>query len=653
MASNLSFDLYELHRGRWTLAQQYSDYDKGGAIAKAREMFATGGFEAVAVMRELYDPGSGASQGTLVYSDTKSADVPKLHGRTVTPEATARPESQASRQSDEDEDDFDIPAAPRAARTTTHSATGAVFGKIVTLLIVSFLLSGGTWFVLSRFGLESSLVDLFGERDLPLKVIIAGLFLYTLILGPALVSRSDLQAIFYSSDGDADPAPRRAAASRGGARGGAASRASRANRAAAELPEEEIYDDEDAKDDEDEEDEEDAPPELKLDKKTARKLAASRKTMVAFFELCLRFINDAELPTKTGKLDPLLKFGCHLYFAGAAEALCQIRGLPPTVLVKVLEPCVIALGRDPEQARAFVEKYEEYLLEPSYNDMFRVGRDAMEAYVGDERKAAAAAGDDGSESEEDGDVSEEDGDVGEEDGDKGSEAVVAAPAVPRQSDDAWEKETDIGIFLLHALEDFASPTSRKEKKKADSGTMAVMFTYMVGLDQVTEKHGDGVARRVTGVHDTVVRGAIREENGREVKHTGEGIMAAFEKSGDAVSAAVIMQRGFNEYNLGDSDVPLHVKIGVNAGEPIVEGDDIFGTTVQVAARLAQNAVADQILVSTVVRELSGGNDLEFTSAGTREFKGVPDPVPVFEAVWRRSEEDAADATDDAADAADA
>ena len=637
MASNLSFDLYELHRGRWTLAQQYSDHDKGGAIAKAREMFATGGFEAVAVMRELYDPRSGASQGTLVYSDTKSADVPKLHGRTVTPEAATRPERQDSRQIDDDEDDFDIPAAPRAARTTTHSAAGAVFGKIVMLLIVSFLLSGGTWFVLSRFGLESSFVDLFGERDLPLKVIIAGFFLYTLILGPALVSRSDLQAIFYSSDGDASPAPRRAAASQGGARGGAASRASRANRAAADPSEEEIYDDEG------DEDEEDAPPEPKLTKATARKLAASRETMVAFFELCLRFINDAELPTKTGKLDPLLKFGCHLYFAGVAEALCQIRGLPPTVLVKVLEPCVIALGRDPEQARTFVEKYEEYLLEPSYNDMFRVGRDAMEAYVGDERKAAAAAGDDGSESEEDGDVSEEDGD-------EGSEAVAAAPAVPRQSDDAWENETDIGIFLLHSLEDFASPTSRKEKKKADSGTMAVMFTYMVGLDKVTEEHGDGVARRMTGVHDTVVRGAIREENGREVKHTGEGIMAAFEKSGDAVSATVTMHRGFNEYNLGDSDVPLYVKIGVNAGEPILEGDDIFGTTVQVAARLAQNAVADQILVSTVVRELSGGNDLEFTSAGTREFKGVPDPVPVFEAVWRRSEEDAADAAEDDADA---
>ena len=160
-----------------------------------------------------------------------------------------------------------------------------------------------------------------------------------------------------------------------------------------------------------------------------------------------------------------------------------------------------------------------------------------------------------------------------------------------------------------------------------------MFTYIVGLGDITKEHGEGAGRRVTGAHDVIVRQAIRDEEGREVKHNGEGIMAAFETSADAVAAAVTMRRGFNAHNLDDADIPLHVKIGINAGEPIIEGDDIFGTTVQVAARLAQNAVADQILVSTVVREISVGRDLEFASAGAREFKGVTEPVPVFEAVW--------------------
>ena len=297
--------------------------------------------------------------------------------------------------------------------------------------------------------------------------------------------------------------------------------------------------------------------------------------------------------------------------------LCQTRGLPASVQAKVLEPCVIAMGRKPEQARRFVEKYDEYLLEPSHNEMFRVGREAMESYLVDERKAAASAASDS-------------------EGEEGEEAAETAPAAPRGGDD-WEKETDIGIFLLHALEDFATPASRREKKKADGGTSAVMFTYMVGLGDITEEHGESVGRRVAGAHDMIVRQAIRDENGHEVKHTGEGIMAAFDTSADAVAAAVTMQRGFHSHNLDDGDIPLRVKIGINAGEPIIEGDDIFGTTVQVAARLAQNSVANQILVSTVARELSAGRALEFENAGTREFKGVAEPVPVFEAVWRQPE----------------
>ena len=420
--------------------------------------------------------------------------------------------------------------------------------------------------------------------------------MYSLIIGPTLISSRDLQAIFYSPDSDDTPRRGGRTATRG--RAGAQPTAATSSRAATQHE----------NDDEDEA----PPPEPKLDKETAGKLGSARETMVAFFELCLRFINDAELPTKTGKLDPLTTFGCHLYFAGAAEALCQTRGLPPTVQAKVLEPCVIAMGRKPDQARTFVEKYDEYLLEPSYNEMFRIGRDAVETYIVDERKSAAAAGDDSESEGEGGDTS---------------------PPAATQGGDDWETETDIGIFLLHALENFATPASRKDKKKAEGGTIAVMFTYIVGLGDITKEHGEGAGRRVTGAHDVIVRQAIRDEEGREVKHNGEGIMAAFETSADAVAAAVTMRRGFNAHNLDDADIPLHVKIGINAGEPIIEGDDIFGTTVQVAARLAQNAVADQILVSTVVREISVGRDLEFASAGAREFKGVTEPVPVFEAVW--------------------
>ena len=354
MASNVSHDLYQLQRDRWVLAQHFGENDKEGAIQKARELFASGQFDAVGVIRERYDPASGASHGTLVYSNAKSEGVPNLHGRVVKPEAAAQDRRQQhgpSVDDDYDEDFDETPEAPagrgRSAGTDTGPGTGTVFGKFLMVFAISFLLAGGMWFILSRFGLEGSLAGILGERDLPLKVIIVGFLVFSLIIGATLISGRDLQAIFYSAD--TDPAPRRG--SRPAARSPAAARSGASNARANETDAPDDVDDDEEDEDDEEDDEEDAPPpEPKLDKETAGKLGAARETMVAFFELCLRFINDAELPTKTGKLDPLMMFGCHLYFAGAAEALCQTRDLPPAVLAKVLEPCVIALGRKPEQA---------------------------------------------------------------------------------------------------------------------------------------------------------------------------------------------------------------------------------------------------------------------------------------------------------------
>jgi class 3 adenylate cyclase len=614
--ADITHDVYHLQRGRWVLAQQYREHEREVAITRAKELFGKGSADAVGVMRERFDAASGASHGTLIYCNTKIDSPPNLHGRVIRPESEHNAGRERGRSAaGNGRGRQRLSDGRRNGATATSGAPGAanVFGKFISLFTVAVVLAYGTWFLLSKFGLGQSLAGVFGERDLPLKVILAGFILYTLVIGPTMITKYDLQAIFYQpDDGDDDDArPERRASTRGLLGLGRKRSGPGGDRDT----------DADADGDTDEGEKEEAPPPKPaakpLDKATANRVNQARETMVRFFELCLGFVSAAELPTKSGKLDNMMMFGCHLFFAGAAESLCQSRGLQRDVLGRVLEPCVVALGRKPEQAKKFAESYEEYLLEPSYHEVFRAGRDAMEAYVIDERVAQKS----------------------HEDDDEDDEVPAAPP--PNRRDD--ENDADIGIFLLHALEDWASPAQRRqEKKKNPSGTMAVMFTYIVGLADITETHGEGVGRRVTGVHDTVVRGAIKDFDGWEVKHTGEGIMAAFNTPLDAAMAAVAMQRGFAEYNAGDADVALHVKIGVNAGEPIVEGDDIFGTTVQMAARLAQNAVADQILVSSVIRELAGGKDVRFARAGEKMFKGIAEPVPVFEAVWRDDTLDAAE-----------
>ena len=115
----------------------------------------------------------------------------------------------------------------------------------------------------------------------------------------------------------------------------------------------------------------------------------------------------------------------------------------------------------------------------------------------------------------------------------------------------------------------------------------------------------------------------------EVKHTGDGIMASFTKSASAVESAIDMIAGLEEHNRVAPDLPLHVRIGLNAGEPIAEDNDIFGSTVQMAARICDIAKADAILVSREVREACAGADLRFAPTGSETLKGFSEPVQLF------------------------
>ena len=94
-----------------------------------------------------------------------------------------------------------------------------------------------------------------------------------------------------------------------------------------------------------------------------------------------------------------------------------------------------------------------------------------------------------------------------------------------------------------------------------------------------------------------------------------------------------MQRAFaghNEY----TEEPLRVRIGLNAGEPIAEDEDLFGTAVQMAARICTQAEPGQILAPIVVRELAAGKGFMFADRGEVMLRGFEDPVRLYELRWR-------------------
>ncbi len=110
-------------------------------------------------------------------------------------------------------------------------------------------------------------------------------------------------------------------------------------------------------------------------------------------------------------------------------------------------------------------------------------------------------------------------------------------------------------------------------------------------------------------------------------------MSAFSASTKALECAIAMQRAFPAHNESAQE-PIMVRIGLNAGEPIAEEDDLFGTAVNLAARICSQAQAGQILAPIVVRELAAGKQFMFADLGETELRGFEDPVRLYELRWQ-------------------
>lgn len=166
----------------------------------------------------------------------------------------------------------------------------------------------------------------------------------------------------------------------------------------------------------------------------------------------------------------------------------------------------------------------------------------------------------------------------------------------------------------------------------DPAIRTVMFTDIVGSTDLTQRLGDEAAMEFLQVHDTVVRKALAAYKGREVKHTGDGIMASFVSAAGAVRSATQIQHAL-AHQTERRGHRLQVRIGGAAGEPVEQNSDIFGATVQLAARLCIHAQPEQILVSNVVAELCIGKGLTFRPLGEVFLKGFDRSVPVQVVEW--------------------
>ncbi|TMB94327.1 MAG: adenylate/guanylate cyclase domain-containing protein [Chloroflexi bacterium] len=194
------------------------------------------------------------------------------------------------------------------------------------------------------------------------------------------------------------------------------------------------------------------------------------------------------------------------------------------------------------------------------------------------------------------------------------------------------------IGELVGTETRAAERARSEARREESGVRTILFTDMVEHTPMMRRLGDKAGRDVLREHENLTRAILREHGGSEVKSMGDGFMASFASPAGAVECAITLQRALEELHHGpgaDPDKePIHVRIGLNAGEPIEEGGDLFGATVIMASRIAAHAKSGEILASDVVRGLCSGKGFLFADRGENVLRGFEDAVRLYEISWQ-------------------
>lgn len=168
-----------------------------------------------------------------------------------------------------------------------------------------------------------------------------------------------------------------------------------------------------------------------------------------------------------------------------------------------------------------------------------------------------------------------------------------------------------------------------DASEVTSAFRTVCFTDLVGSTELLDKLGQAEYMVLLTEHDLLIRQSLVKWKGREVKHTGDGFMVAFEDVKHALAWSLDVRDRF-----GDKP-QLDVRIGMAAGEPVHRDNDIFGAAVTMANRICSTAGPQEVHVSGLVRDLGVDLGFEFSASTTHPLKGFSEPVPIYELFGRK------------------
>jgi class 3 adenylate cyclase len=165
-------------------------------------------------------------------------------------------------------------------------------------------------------------------------------------------------------------------------------------------------------------------------------------------------------------------------------------------------------------------------------------------------------------------------------------------------------------------------TGTRPVPEVDRVFATVLFTDIVGSTQQAAKSGDRRWRDLMESHDLAMKQEIDRFRGRQVKQTGDGVLATFDGPSRAIHCAKSMVQAARQ--LG-----VEIRAGLHAGECELLGEDIHGITVNIAARVAGLAGPGQVLVSQTVRDIVVGSGISVSDQGLRALNGVPGEWRLF------------------------
>jgi class 3 adenylate cyclase len=184
--------------------------------------------------------------------------------------------------------------------------------------------------------------------------------------------------------------------------------------------------------------------------------------------------------------------------------------------------------------------------------------------------------------------------------------------------------------IIEFLDEGSEKSKVTESLRPTQTFRTILFTDLVGHTEMMRRLGDDRGREVLREHERITRELLKQYGGAEVKTMGDGFMASFSSVTKAMDCAIALQQAFAAHE-GE---PLQVRVGLNAGEPIEEDGDLFGSTVIMASRIAAKAGVGEILIPEPLRHLLTGKSYVYADRGETMLKGFEDAVRLYEVRWQ-------------------